>query len=322
MPATASKEEFVDGMRLFPAAVNLICCGTGSARAGFTATAVMSLTAEPAELAVAVGRNVSAFDQITSGGVFTVNTLSSDQIEMAGNFAGRLKGAARFSVGEWSDSPCGPRLHGALLVFECEIRERIELSTHCLLLARVRAVHRAPELRPLLYVEGDWASLMPLGGLELEAFLAPVRDSIDAIERATERGGSPEERLARFVLDFTDVYIQRQRESRAFFSAELYVRREDLEEINRHKRDFDHRLTALLEEGRAAGVFTFEDARLTALAITGMIGWTHRWFRPDGRMSPDDVGRQFARLTLRMLGANADCVKPDTIGTVQQGEAR
>ena len=322
MAATASKAEFVQGMRLFPAAVNLICCGSGSSRAGFTATAVMSLTAEPAELAVAVGRNVSAFEQITGGTVFTVNTLSADQIDMAGNFAGRLKGGDRFTVGEWSDGPCGPRLRDALLVFECEIRERIELSTHCLLLARVRAVHRAEHLRPLLYVEGDWASLMPLGGMELEAFLEPVRDSIGAIERAMRRGGGPEERLARFVLDFTDVYIRRQQDSRAFFSAELYVRREDLDEINRHKRDFDHRLTALLEDGRAAGVFTFDDARLTALAITGMIGWTHRWFRPDGRMSREDVGRQFARLTLRMLGARADCMELAAGGAVQQGEAR
>ena len=241
MAQGVSKDQFVDGMRLFPAAVNLICCGTGEDRVGFTATAAMSLTAEPAQLALAVGRNVSAFERITTGGGFTINTLASDQIDLAGNFAGKLKGNARFGSGTWTDTPCGPKLENALLTFECTIADRVELSSHVLLIVDVQEVHRNPQLNPLLYVDGDWAGLMPLGAKELDDYLGPVRDSIAAIESATEAGGDHVQKLARFIEAFTAVYINRQSESRDYFTVELYVRQDHLEEINRHKRDFDHR---------------------------------------------------------------------------------
>ena len=301
-----SKDQFVDGMRLFPAAVNLVCCGKGEDRIGFTATAAMSLTAEPAQLALAVGRNVSAFERITTGDGFTINTLASEQIELAGDFAGKLKGYARFGSGTWTDTPCGPKLEDALLTFECTIADRVELSSHVLLIADVKEVHRNPQFNPLLYVDGDWAGLIPLGAKEASSYLEPVRDSIAAIERATNAGGSYVEQLTRFIEYFTAVYINHQSQSRDYFAVELYVRQDHLEEINRHKRDFDHRLTDLLEGGRKAGAFTFDDARLTALAITGMVGWTHRWFRSDGRMNQAEVARQLARLTLRMLGVDID----------------
>lgn len=306
MATGISKDQFVEGMRLFPAAVNLICCGSGEDRIGFTATAAMSLTAEPAQLALAIGRNVSAFERITSGNSFTINTLASNHIELAGNFAGKLKGSERFGTGTWTDTPFGPKLEGALLTFECTIADRVELSSHVLLIADVKEVHRDPQLNPLLYVDGDWAGLMPLSAKEADSYLEPVRDSIAAIERATNAGGTYVQQIARFIAYFTDVYIKRQSESRDYFAVELYVRQDHLEEINRHKRDFDHRLTALLEEGRRAGAFNFDDARLTALAITGMVGWTHRWFRPDGRMKQAEVEHQLARLTLRMLGVEVD----------------
>lgn len=306
MSAIADPKSYVEGMRLFPAAVNLICTGEGDTRVGFTATAVMSLTAEPAQLALAVGRNVTAFDQIVGSDGFTINTLAADQIEMAGNFAGRLKEAERFTVGNWTDTPHGPRLEDALLTFECAIHDRVELSTHCLLLAEVRRVHRNPHLHPLLYVDGDWAGLQPLGGMEVEEFLVPVQESIAAIERAAALDQDYASRLATFVQDFTDVYIGRQSESRDYFSVELYVREEHLSRINEMKRTFDHQLMSLLEDGRRAGVFHFDDARVTALAITGMIGWTYRWYRPGGRISRQELGAHFARLTLRMLGAELD----------------
>ena len=42
---------------------------------------------------------------------------------------------------------------------------------------------------------------------------------------------------------------------------------------------------------------------MTALAISGMIIWTHRWYRARGRLSAAEVADAMAEAALRMAGA-------------------
>lgn len=65
---------------------------------------------------------------------------------------------------------------------------------------------------------------------------------------------------------------------------------------------FYDRLCALLEEGRRDGVFDFTETRITALAACSLPGFLYNWYRPDGRLPPDDVIRELTRLALRVIG--------------------
>ncbi|WP_063739828.1 TetR/AcrR family transcriptional regulator [Pseudonocardia halophobica] len=38
------------------------------------------------------------------------------------------------------------------------------------------------------------------------------------------------------------------------------------------------------------------DPRLTALAVLGAANWVYRWYRPDGKRSPDEIGAAYADL--------------------------
>jgi AcrR family transcriptional regulator len=48
-------------------------------------------------------------------------------------------------------------------------------------------------------------------------------------------------------------------------------------------------LLQVLEDGRRAGEFAFEDTKLTALMIGGAIGFMFSWYRPDSKMSPSEL---------------------------------
>ena len=69
------------------------------------------------------------------------------------------------------------------------------------------------------------------------------------------------------------------------------------------RREFDHRLTAVLEEGVAQSEFTVEDVHLTALAIVGIVGWSQVWFRSGGRLTKEDASERVASLVLAMVCA-------------------
>ena len=65
---------------------------------------------------------------------------------------------------------------------------------------------------------------------------------------------------------------------------------------------FYDRLCALLEQGRRDGSFDFSDTRITALAACSLPGFLYAWYRPDGRLSPDDMVRELSRLAWRVIG--------------------
>jgi flavin reductase (DIM6/NTAB) family NADH-FMN oxidoreductase RutF len=154
-------------MRRFPTAVNLITTRVGKQRGGFTASAVMSLTAAPPQVGVAVNKSVSAFEMFMESGRFCVNTLASHHSELASAFAGAVKGEQRFCSAAWTSMASGtPALSDAVLNLDCRIVQVVELSSHVMLVGLVEEVRTRDAAAPLLYVEGDWASLSPHQSLQ------------------------------------------------------------------------------------------------------------------------------------------------------------
>ena len=65
---------------------------------------------------------------------------------------------------------------------------------------------------------------------------------------------------------------------------------------------YEHAVTALIEEGRDAGVIRDDiDPRLAAMALLGAANWLHRWYDERRGAAPAEVGRQFAAVFMRGL---------------------
>lgn len=134
--------------------------------------------------------------------------------------------------------------------------------------------------------------------------LPTIQMSLDAAITAVESGGSATERLHKLIVDFTRVVLVRQPNIAVFFREEKSLERAALAEINALRLRFDRTLARLLEEGVAAGEFHLHDAKLTALAMGGMISWAYTWHRPGGRLSIEEIGQRMAELALQMAGAS------------------
>ncbi|VWX60114.1 Transcriptional regulator, TetR family [Burkholderiales bacterium 8X] len=79
-------------------------------------------------------------------------------------------------------------------------------------------------------------------------------------------------------------------------------RPEYLDAQRRLARHFYDRLCPLLEEGRREGHFDFDDARITAMSACSLPGFLYTWYRPDGRLSADEIAEKLSRLAWRVLG--------------------
>ena len=153
-----SAQDHRTGMRSLAAAVSIITARHEDHRAGLTATAVVSVTADPPRLAVFVNKNVVAADIIMKSGALCVNVLASCQEDVAKAFAGMIQGVhgdARFDHGKWKSMvTASPALEDALVNFDCRVVKMHEESTHYVFVCDVLATHACVAEEALVYLNG------------------------------------------------------------------------------------------------------------------------------------------------------------------------
>lgn len=144
-----------EAMSRLVAAVHVVTTHGAEGRAGFTATAVASVSDSPPTLLVCLNRRIRSAPAFRHAGRFAVNMLGGDQQAVAESFGGRavLAGEQRFSVGHWREGALGvPCLEGAVAVFECLMVEVRTIATHDVLVGRVEAVTLGPDHGKLAYL--------------------------------------------------------------------------------------------------------------------------------------------------------------------------
>jgi len=148
-----------EAMSRLVAAVHVVTTRTRDGRAGFTATAVASVSDSPPTLLVCLNRRIRSAPAFRQAGAFAVNMLAGEQQAVAEGFGGRtgLSGEQRFGVGRWQEGSFGvPCLAGAIAVFECRLIDIRTIATHDVLVGHVEAVTLGPDRTKLAYLGRDF----------------------------------------------------------------------------------------------------------------------------------------------------------------------
>lgn len=147
-----TKQDYRDAMALLGAAATIVTTDGAGGRAGFTASAVCSVTDEPPTLLVCLNRTASVHDAFTRNGALCVNVLAGEHAALARLFGGRTPAELRFAAASWSTLATGaPVLDACLVAFDCRIAETVAVQSHDILLCRVVAIRRGGDDRGLVY---------------------------------------------------------------------------------------------------------------------------------------------------------------------------
>ncbi|WP_461585044.1 flavin reductase [Tepidiphilus sp. HLB4] len=130
---------FRDGMALLASAVTVITTDGPKGLAGFTATAVCSVTDQPPTLLVCMNRKSWAYPIFVTNGVLCVNVLGAACQDVARLFADReVMMEERFARIAWRRFASGnPILHCAVVSFDCCIVENHVFGTHSVFFCQV-----------------------------------------------------------------------------------------------------------------------------------------------------------------------------------------
>ncbi|MFC3607810.1 flavin reductase [Stutzerimonas tarimensis] len=159
-PEPMNRQDYRDAMSRLAAAVNVVTTDGPCGRAGFTATAVCSVSDDPPTLLVCLNRSASAHAAVVGNGNLCVNLLSAEQSDVSNLFGGKTPMAERFTADRWSISPNGsPVLAGAALAFDCRITQVTSVATHDVLFCEVLGVTLAEQANALLYFDRSYHPL-------------------------------------------------------------------------------------------------------------------------------------------------------------------
>jgi flavin reductase (DIM6/NTAB) family NADH-FMN oxidoreductase RutF len=152
--ASVEPAAFRDAMSRLGAAVHIVTTAGVAGKSGFTATAVCSVSDQPAMLLVCLNRRSNSAPLLAQNGVFCVNTLGAGEETLADLFAGRsgVHLDERFSVGEWITLKTGaPVLASAVVAFDCRTIETKAVASHNVVFGAVEAVRLGPNGPALVY---------------------------------------------------------------------------------------------------------------------------------------------------------------------------
>jgi flavin reductase (DIM6/NTAB) family NADH-FMN oxidoreductase RutF len=125
---------------------------------GFTATSVVSLSADPPMLSFNLALGASTWPALSATQHVAVHLLGGDQVELAARFA--TSGIDRFAGVPWRVGPGGvPLLTGVNAWLVSRIQQRIPTGDHALFVCRVVHSGTAVPTEPLVYHEGRFRTL-------------------------------------------------------------------------------------------------------------------------------------------------------------------
>jgi AcrR family transcriptional regulator len=173
----------------------------------------------------------------------------------------------------------------------------------------------------------DIASALGLGRSAIYHYFRNKEDILRAlIEQETERpyvalaalarrtDMPPEERLRQAVIEAVMRRLSHGARLGVLFQLETDVPSDVSKLWIESRRHIFDAYVGMIEDGMANGTFRRTDAKLAAFAVFGMINWTARWYKPDGRSSPETIADFIAGFALAALRSGALPTPPASVG--------
>lgn len=141
-----------------------------------------------------------------------------------------------------------------------------------------------------------------------------MRDLVASWEAARPATSGPVARLSAFVDHHIRFHVARRHSTHVNNMELRSLSHDRLSAILRLRSGYEKELRQILRDGSDLGAFTIEDVTLTAMAIIQMVTGVIVWFRPDQRLSVEEVAESYHHMTMRLVGAH----EPREVADVQQ----
>ncbi|HEX6076776.1 MAG TPA: TetR/AcrR family transcriptional regulator [Micromonosporaceae bacterium] len=126
-------------------------------------------------------------------------------------------------------------------------------------------------------------------------------EALDLVRRAVDSSTDPELRVRRIVEDFVAWHAHQHRIARVVQYELHALPEQEFRVVRDLRRRTEQLVQDVISDGVAAGRFQVPDVATAARAVLSLGIDVARWYTSRASPSPDELGRQYADLVLRML---------------------
>ena len=149
------KDKFLEVLRTTKQNVFVLAAANGDQRHAMTVSSVFSVSLEPMSMAVSVNQSASLHDLLKVDSKFSLNLLTTNQVDIAEICSGSEEGQIRFNHPDWNLEEV-PYLRSAQSNLFCTCRNIVPLYSHSLVIGEVDDLFHSGKMNPLIYQDGKY----------------------------------------------------------------------------------------------------------------------------------------------------------------------
>ena len=112
-------------------------------------------------------------------------------------------------------------------------------------------------------------------------------------------------KLRRAIIAHVGVITRNLDAAAVYFHEWRHLSEPHRSEFARRRDEYEALFRRIVGEGIRSGIFAPVDEKFAALLVLSALNWTYQWYRPDGPMSPEEIGRTLADLVCNGLYRSA-----------------
>ena len=149
------KEKFLEVLRTTKQNVFVLAAENGDQRHAMTVSSVFSVSLDPMSMAVSVNQSAGIYNLLKVDSKFSLNLLTSKQVNIAEICSGSEEGQIRFNHSDWNLKGV-PFLENAQSNLFCTCKKIIPLYSHSLIIGEVNNLNHSGKTDPLIYQDGKY----------------------------------------------------------------------------------------------------------------------------------------------------------------------
>jgi len=121
-------------------------------------------------------------------------------------------------------------------------------------------------------------------------------------EAAMALPATASEKLTRLLIDHVTTATDHLAASTVFLNEWRYLSPEHRDEIQTKRDRYEEIVRLIVAKGIDTGEFRPDaDVRFAATLFLSAANWVYTWYRPEGELAPEEIGRRFADLIVKGL---------------------
>ncbi|HET8859120.1 TetR/AcrR family transcriptional regulator [Marivirga sp.] len=116
-----------------------------------------------------------------------------------------------------------------------------------------------------------------------------ANDFFESLEKIELEEMSADEKLKKAVVSHIKVLTKDRAASAVFFSEWRHLSEAYLKDFLTMRNNYENKFVQILIDGHKEGIFKKMDAKFTVLALLSSINWMPSWYKPEGKLSPEDI---------------------------------